>query len=111
MVCARSTQYRAFRCSVVFRLVGLVFGFACGWAIPRGVGLPLSIQRSGASLGLSLTERLPEHFKTALALFEIREQPVVRTPLSCMCMFKAIRNPDFDHRLPGNAEAFSLSVK
>jgi len=26
-------------------------------------------------------------------------------------MFKAIRNPDFDHRLPGDAEAFGLSVK
>ena len=50
-------------------------------------------------------------FQTALALFEIREQPIVRIPLSCMCMFKAIGNPDFDHRLPGDAEAFSLSVK
>ena len=39
-------------------MVGLVLGFASGWVIPRGVGLSLSIQRSGASLGLSLTEQV-----------------------------------------------------
>jgi len=36
MVCARSKQYRAFRCSVVFRLVGLVLATGNGCPVPSG---------------------------------------------------------------------------